>query len=832
MAAFGWSVGDLVSAISVVAKVSRALKDVGGAADDYRETVLFLESLNITLTTLHGLYESNVDPSILSGVQSQLELVQKPIGVFTEKVKRKLDSVFNSTKKDKGVRTTLKRTSSQLEWAFWLDKQSQVLNRKILVPLTGIQIQLGIHIHSVLSTIADDFTTKVEKKINDAFPLLLQQNLAPIVALERRRHTEERDANTAIYQKIESLPQIIADTVDISLDRAQQKDSLRSKKLEDYCSLIIETIDRVEERLQQNNDHAAPNVSAGTEPPSEGPQISSLLISNGKIRRANSKPGEAQQTEYSSRVPVESLLKSLTRHTADTSTPGVSELNHNQQPTLECPSAAIGQAWEETAVNFRKLISLLIQAFQEYFVGLWPMFAYLLYQAKLMQKCIFRLPSLLAKDNITFVDALGRSRRIPYMTYGHWETFNNFVLADFQKIPGESHVQKSRFELLASDGLTTLNRSNWKSFVLPNVEISMVVNLSLSVRDGRCPKCRRPSDMTVNGAISAGLATCNNLDCQLKFRLVPYIDRESELQTTVQNKDSNTSSVSVWLEIASSLKKVQYANLREKSNALALADTRGDNPFPQSDGPEPYKHLLGVKRKKDTGSYMPDEIRSHTKALQELKQETTEFELYFKSVQCRMFSLECEICGYFDFNHMHELTRHMIQAHTCIYSCLFDFAGCQHEFAREDQWKCHITSDHLNWLCDIGQCPNEKVHPINHYNKDGYSASKKRHAVALQKRADRANAILQASLRERKSLPSKLNCPVKDCEISFDGQNCWDDRMDHVGKHIIGNTIERVGYLCSKRFLDNTADELFIAWALSEGIVQKVGRNFRLVIPE
>ncbi|TEY40665.1 hypothetical protein BOTCAL_0429g00100 [Botryotinia calthae] len=320
--------------------------------------------------------------------------------------------------------------------------------------------------------------------------------------------------------------------------------------------------------------------------------------------------------------------------------------------------------------------------------------------------------------------------------------------------------------------------------------------------------------------------------CQLKFRLVPYIDRQSNHQTTVVNKDSNISSISVWLEIASSLKKVKYANMREKSNAIALTDTSDDNPFFRSDGPEPYKHLLGVKRKEDTASYMPDEIRAHTKALHELKQETTEFELYFKSVQCRMFSLECELCGYSDFNHIHELTRHMIQAHTCIFTCLFDFAGCRHEFAREDEWKCHIKSDHLNWLCDIGQCPNEKVHPINHYNKDGYAASKKRHAVLLQKRADRANAILRASSRERKSLPSKLNCPVKDCERSFDGQNCWDDRMDHVRDHIMENTIERVGYLCSKRFLKNTTDELFIAWALSEGIVERVRRNFRLVIPE
>lgn len=156
MAAFGWSVGDLVSAISVVAKVSKALKDVGGAGDDYRETVLFLESLNVTLNTLSGLYEAKVDPNILLGVQSQLKLVQKPVDIFTEKVKRKLGSALDGTQKATGFRARIKRASSKLEWAFWLNEQSQTLNKKILVPLIEIQIQLGIQIQSVFTPITQN----------------------------------------------------------------------------------------------------------------------------------------------------------------------------------------------------------------------------------------------------------------------------------------------------------------------------------------------------------------------------------------------------------------------------------------------------------------------------------------------------------------------------------------------------------------------------------------------------------------------------------------------------------------------------------------------------
>ncbi|CAD6443802.1 31ec964e-28cd-4564-90bf-c764b8c3d11e [Sclerotinia trifoliorum] len=831
MAAFGWSVGDLVSAISVVAKVSKALKDAGGAVDDYHETILFLESLKITLTTLHGLYEANVDPNVLSGLQSQLELVQKPIDTFTKKIKRELGSALDGTKKDKGVRTKLKRTAGQLEWAFSLHEQSQELNRKILVPLSGIQIQLGIHIHSVLLTVTNDISAKVEQRINDALPVLLQRSLASITALEYRRHADQRDTNRAIYRKIESLSQILTDSVKQSLNKSQQKDKLQSQTLEDLSSLIVKAIDRIDERLQ-DSVHNPAKMSASTYPFSHEPQIcSSPFIPSETICRARPKSSEIHVNDGSSLELAESLHKGMIQKNTGISIANVVGSNYVKQQSIDQSLVAPKQAWVEATMHFRQFVSLLVQAFREYFIGLWPMFACLLYQAKLMQRCISQLPSLLSKENITFVDALGRSRRIPYVTYGHWETFNNFVLADFRKIPGESHVQKSRYQLIASDGFTTLDQFNWKRFVVPNADISMVVHLSLSVSDPKCPKCKSTSNINVHRGIRQGLTICDNPNCQLTYRLVPYNDGQSP-QTRLSSKHLDTSSeVHAWLEVANSLKRVEYANMREKVNAIALTDA-SNNPQFQSNGPEPYRHLLGVKRIKDQQSYIGDEIRAHTGALKERKQETTEFELYFKSVQCSIFPQKCELCGFSDFKYPSEVPEHMLQAHTCIYTCLFDFAGCKYAFARKDQWECHVKSEHLNWLCDIDQCPNERLHPVNHYKKNWYAKSKPRHALALKKRADSANAILRASLGKKKSLASKLNCPIKECGRAFGGDTCWDDRMEHIGEHIIDNTIAVAGYLCSQPFLDNTIDELFVEWALSEHIVEKVRRNFRLVTPE
>jgi len=52
MAAFGWSVGDLVLAIRFVVKTGQALKDTGGASDDYQESVDFLHGVEATLENL------------------------------------------------------------------------------------------------------------------------------------------------------------------------------------------------------------------------------------------------------------------------------------------------------------------------------------------------------------------------------------------------------------------------------------------------------------------------------------------------------------------------------------------------------------------------------------------------------------------------------------------------------------------------------------------------------------------------------------------------------------------------------------------------------------
>ena len=50
---FGFSAGDFIAAVGLVANVTKALKDVGGASEEYRSLVEELESLQRVVKSLH-----------------------------------------------------------------------------------------------------------------------------------------------------------------------------------------------------------------------------------------------------------------------------------------------------------------------------------------------------------------------------------------------------------------------------------------------------------------------------------------------------------------------------------------------------------------------------------------------------------------------------------------------------------------------------------------------------------------------------------------------------------------------------------------------------------
>lgn len=207
-------------------------------------------------------------------------------------------------------------------------------------------------------------------------------------------------------------------------------------------------------------------------------------------------------------------------------------------------------------------------------------------------------------------------------------------------------------------------------------------------------------------------------------------------------------------------------------------------------------------------------------------------------------SYPCPECSH-SFKDECTLQSHVKKQHTRPFICVFRFAGCDSTFASKNEWKRHVMSQHLllyYWLCDIDVCAHNKndpaaphshsgkrsksrradsavgVEPIGpplpdgaifnrkdlytqhlrrmhtpaHIKKTGSAKSSKKtmsspQASSCASSADWDDAIknLQCNaLRERCQLPDYMQCPAPHCTQVFNGADAWDQRMEHVARHL------------------------------------------------
>ncbi|TGO21948.1 hypothetical protein BPAE_0192g00160 [Botrytis paeoniae] len=231
--------------------------------------------------------------------------------------------------------------------------------------------------------------------------------------------------------------------------------------------------------------------------------------------------------------------------------------------------------------------------------------------------------------------------------------------------------------------------------------------------------------------------------------------------------------------------------------------------------------------------------------------------------------LSCKQCTSAGFKDTPTLQRHVASAHTRAFICVFDFAGCDSTFASKNEWKRHVSSQHLNlqaWVCTLGSCGKVPLSSHSHsgsamrkggegnanananaqargygeikgaeFNrKDLFTQHLRRmHAPIEVKRKGKRNGeweervrVLQKSCeRSRREAPERLGCPVRGCAerkeglgVWFEGRGCWDERMEHLGKHL-----ENAGG--EGGVVRQEDDGLFVEWAVQQKIIERGGKG-------
>ncbi|MCJ1479660.1 hypothetical protein MMC13_008346 [Lambiella insularis] len=156
------------------------------------------------------------------------------------------------------------------------------------------------------------------------------------------------------------------------------------------------------------------------------------------------------------------------------------------------------------------------------------------------------------------------------------------------------------------------------------------------------------------------------------------------------------------------------------------------------------------------------------------------------------------------------LNKHITTVHTRPFTCTFRMYGCLATFGSKNEWKRHVSSQHLRlgiWRCDLGSClPRQSAHeeteetePVyNEFNrKDLFTQHLRRmHAPPpscshLEKIAftTALEAASKRCLKDIRSPPPYSTCgycPLGPSggEVVFEGAGSWEARMEHVGRHL------------------------------------------------
>jgi hypothetical protein len=179
------------------------------------------------------------------------------------------------------------------------------------------------------------------------------------------------------------------------------------------------------------------------------------------------------------------------------------------------------------------------------------------------------------------------------------------------------------------------------------------------------------------------------------------------------------------------------------------------------------------------------------------------------------------------------LLKHISTSHTRPFVCTFSIYGCSQTFGSKNEWKRHVSSQHLRlgyWRCDGEGCVSNvtasKTGTVenNDFNrKDLFT----QHLRRMHKPANGASeeeldlftasleTIVQRCYIRVRSAPPRAQCGYCSPTVegsTFFGDSAWEKRMEHVGKHLEGGASKKLAW---REDLD------LRSWLESEGLIQR-----------
>ena len=140
---FGFSFGDFVAAIKLLNDIRKALRDIGGAEDEFKHVLIDLQHLEIILEQLnHGTWDQGADAGHLNAVKGMALTCKIPLQDFLAKME-KYKSL--QTRDISGFRAGVGVARRKTQWAISMKDEVEKFRALIVAKVVAINMLVQLH---------------------------------------------------------------------------------------------------------------------------------------------------------------------------------------------------------------------------------------------------------------------------------------------------------------------------------------------------------------------------------------------------------------------------------------------------------------------------------------------------------------------------------------------------------------------------------------------------------------------------------------------------------------------------------------------------------------
>ena len=482
--AFGFSAGDFVSAIGLTIKISKALRETGGASAECRMVLQDLHNLQQVLRLLQDLRPVDGDLSHVNAIRGLAITCLIPLKEFGEKIDRSYGSMASVSPSDHIFR----RNGKKAQWTVFAVEEVAQFRSVVAAKVASIGLLLGIFNNESLS--------RIEKQNRESKDSLLAKAAEHRDSLERNLSKSIVSHHNALSEQFSETGKGLKAEVLRIEEQAQSRHDILLKEA-DRHTRKLEGLSRQIGQVQKDTYSSTRDIM--------GLCLGTTVGTERMVRSAQQRSQKIEDEMTSIRKQQNNIRSHM--------------LDHFQSVFFHLRMVGIaGASVLGCLVPFSEKV---LRYLRENMKANIEIYALLLRVQSSMPK------QLDNGDQFHFEDVLGRTKTLPYEYFRHWEVFESMLRCEFKGFPGEAKVLQGQYLLLDSTlEKNEIDRDAWRQRVFPGSRVKMSVLMQhLGATSGSCP---RPS---CNGRVDGlrGLTVHHCPACGLAF--VPQRSLHTEGQS-------------------------------------------------------------------------------------------------------------------------------------------------------------------------------------------------------------------------------------------------------------------------------------------------------------